>query len=135
MYRRPVATPRHPCPPRGSAAHDGPGRAHDTVHRRPVVVHKRAELDSTKHANNNIPDILARWRERQGESTRPRTAQSFLVPKSEIAANDYDLSINRYKEVVYDEIIHDSPQVILQSLNELEIEIQNDLRELEMLLK
>lgn len=96
---------------------------------------KRNPLDQSKHENNNIPDLLTRWRNTEGESERPRTAQSFLVPKAEIAANDYDLSINRYKEVVYDEIIHESPQEILRSLNELESEIQADLKALEWMIK
>src|SRR5438067_1767360 len=51
---------------------------------------KRIELDHTKHEQDNIPDIIARWRKRELESERPRTAQSFMVPMSEIAANGYD---------------------------------------------
>ena len=86
--------------------------------------------DQTKHENNNIPDILARWRDLETEATRTRTDQSFFVPKAEIAANDYDLSINRYKEVVYEETNHDSPQDILRELGELENEIQADLKAL-----
>lgn len=95
---------------------------------------KRNELDASKHENNNIPDIINRWRNLDGENSRTRTEQSFFVPKNEIAENDYDLSINRYKEVVYDEIIHDSPQQILQELNELESEICADLKALEKLI-
>ncbi|MEJ7577671.1 MAG: class I SAM-dependent DNA methyltransferase [Pyrinomonadaceae bacterium] len=90
--------------------------------------------DQTKHENNNIPDILARWRELETEASRTRTDQSFFVPKAEIAANDYDLSINRYKEVVYAETNHDSPQDILRDLEALEIEIQADLKALEALI-
>ena len=53
---------------------------------------------------NNLPDVLARWTERDGaERERPRTAQSFCVPKADIAAQGYDLSLNRYKEVVHEE--------------------------------
>ncbi|MEZ5447523.1 MAG: N-6 DNA methylase [Thiolinea sp.] len=47
---------------------------------------------------NDLPDILQRWQNLAGESGRKRTEQSFLVPKQEIADNDYDLSINRYKK-------------------------------------
>jgi len=90
--------------------------------------------DQTKHENNNIPDILARWRDLETEATRTRTDQSFFVPKAEIAANDYDLSINRYKEVVYAETNHDSPQDILRELGELENEIQADLKALEAMI-
>ena len=91
---------------------------------------QRTELDGSKHENNNIPDILARWRNRQTEKDRARTDQSFLVPKADIAANDYDLSINRYKEVVYEQIEHASPQEILAELETLELEIQADLKAL-----
>ena len=47
---------------------------------------------------SDLADILARWRNREAEGKRARTDQSFLVPKAEIADNDYDLSINRYKD-------------------------------------
>jgi type I restriction enzyme M protein len=90
--------------------------------------------DQTKHENNNISDITARWRNLDAETTRTRTDQSFFVPKAEIAANDYDLSINRYKEVVYEETNHDSPQDILRELGELENEIQADLKALEAMI-
>lgn len=95
---------------------------------------KRTPLDASRHENNNIPDITARWRNLEGEQARTRTDQSFFVPKVEIAANDYDLSINRYKEVVYEETNHDSPQDILRELGELENEIQADLKALEAMI-
>src|SRR5438045_9449155 len=91
--------------------------------------------DQTKHENNNIPDITARWRNLDAETARTRTDQSFFVPKVEIATNDYDLSINRYKEVVYEETKHDSPRDILRELCELESEIQADLKTLGAMLK
>ena len=95
---------------------------------------KRTPLDSTNHAQNNLPDILARWRNRAGEGDRPRTAQSFLVPKAEIAANGYDLSINRYKEIVYDAVDYETPAVILAELEALEEEIQEGMAELRRML-
>ena len=59
------------------------------------------------HEQNNLPDALARWANRDSdELNRERTDQSFCVPKTEIADNDYDLSINRYKEIVYLSLIH-----------------------------
>jgi type I restriction enzyme M protein len=73
--------------------------------------------------------------EGQGEGARQRTDQSFLVPKSEIAANDYDLSINRYKEVAYEAVEFDSPKVILSRLAKLEEEIEKGRKELEGMLK
>jgi type I restriction enzyme M protein len=63
-----------------------------------------------------------------------RTGKAFFVPKDEIQANGYDLSINRYKEVEYAEVEYEKPKVILQKLRDLEGEIQADLDELEKLL-
>jgi type I restriction enzyme M protein len=87
---------------------------------------------------SDLPDILARWQAyRSGDGTeaeRKRTDRSFLVPKEEIAGNDYDLSINRYKEVEYEAVEHDSPQEILARLAKLEEEIAEGRRELEGML-
>jgi len=94
---------------------------------------KRTLLNGTgpnQHANNNIPDILARWQKRAAEADRQRSEQSFLVPKAEIVGNDYDLSINRYKQIVYAEIAYDAPLVILDELAQLEAEIQAGMAEL-----
>ena len=92
-------------------------------------------LSAEEHAKNNLPDALARWKLRDGpERDRPRTAQSFCVPKDEIAANGYDLSINRYKEVVHEAVEHRSPTEILARLRELEAEIQAGMDELEGML-
>ena len=66
---------------------------------------------------------------------RPRTAQSFCVPKADIAAKGYDLSLNRYKEVIHEEVAHRPPTEILQSLGKLEAEIQKGMKELEGMLK
>jgi len=81
---------------------------------------------------NDLPDVLHRWLSRPpgrietwDEMDRPRTAQSFLVPKSEIAAQGYDLSLNRYREVEHEEVEHRDPQVILAELMDLEREIQD----------
>ena len=86
------------------------------------------------HEDNNIPDILARWQNRAAEKGRKRTDQSFFVPRKEIADNDYDLSINRYKEIVYEEIAYDPPLVILDELARLEAEIQQGMAELREML-
>jgi type I restriction enzyme M protein len=60
-------------------------------------------LSDAEHAKNNLPDVLARWTAtRWPNLKRSRTDQSFCVPKADIVANDYDLSINRYKEVVHE---------------------------------
>jgi type I restriction enzyme M protein len=95
----------------------------------------RAKLDGDEHAKNNLPDIAARWEKRSGaERKRPRTAQSFCVPKTEIAAAGYDLSINRYKEVVHEAANHRQPKEIIAELKVLEREIAEGLDELEGLL-
>ena len=83
---------------------------------------------------SDLPDILSRWQNRAAETERKRTDQSFLVPGAEIVGNDYDLSINRYKEVAYEAVEHDSPRVILQRLARLEEEIVAGRKELEGLL-
>jgi len=83
---------------------------------------------------SDLADILARWGKRKAEKKRARTDQSFLVPKSEIAENDYDLSINRYKEVVYEAVEYDPPKVILKRLAELDEEIAKGREELEGML-
>ncbi|QLQ29750.1 SAM-dependent DNA methyltransferase [Pseudoxanthomonas mexicana] len=96
---------------------------------------KRNLLDAGKHESNNLPDILKRWQKRGKESGRARTDQSFVVPKAEIAGNDYDLSINRYKQVVREAVQHDPPKKILAELKTLEAEIMRGMEELEGMLK
>jgi type I restriction enzyme M protein len=96
----------------------------------------REALTSEEHAKNNLPDVLARWKERdKSERKNARTEQSFCAPKVEIAAQGYDLSINRYKEVVHDHLEHRSPKEILADLEKLETEIQQEMKELEGMLK
>jgi type I restriction enzyme M protein len=94
-----------------------------------------AALTADEHAKNNLPDVLARWAQRDGsERERPLTAQSFCVPKADIADKGYDLSLNRYKEVVHEEIKHRAPKDILGDLARLEAEIQQATKELGRLL-
>ncbi|MEP0873085.1 type I restriction-modification system subunit M [Trichocoleus desertorum AS-A10] len=83
---------------------------------------------------NDIPDLLRCWQTRNPEQETDRTSKAFFVPKAEIAANNYDLSINRYKEVEHEEVEYEPPKVILQKLRSLEDEIRGDLNELERLL-
>jgi len=78
---------------------------------------KRAEIKA-----NDIPDILARYHNLADEAARQRTDQSFLVPFDEIKLNDWDLSINRYKEIVYDEIEYAPPAEIIQDIETLDKE-------------
>jgi type I restriction enzyme M protein len=93
-------------------------------------------LSGAEHTKNNLPDVLARWAQRgHSEQVRPRTAQSFCVPLAEIVARGYDLSINRYKEVLHEAVEHETPTEILAKLKVLEIEIQAGMLELEGMLK
>jgi len=80
--------------------------------------------------------VLARWGQRHGtERLRSREAQSFCVSKADIAAQGYDLSVNRYKEVVHEASEHLPPLDILTKLNQLEEDIQAGLKQLEGMLK
>ena len=79
---------------------------------------------------NDIPDILERYNNLDKEADRERTEQSFLVPKDEIKENGYDLSVNKYKEIVYEEVEYDKPQVIMENIVKLEEEILSSLEEL-----
>ena len=86
------------------------------------------------HKLNNIPDVLYRWFNKQGEAQRKRTDQSFYVPLQEIIDKNYDLSINRYKEVVYEEVQYDPPKVILQRIKELQAAMDKGIADLEAML-
>jgi type I restriction enzyme M protein len=85
--------------------------------------------------DNDIPDIVARYHNLASESNRLRTDKSFLVPFADIKANDWDLSINRYKEVVYDEVTYANPSAIIQDIKNLQEENKQKLLVLEELLK
>jgi type I restriction enzyme M protein len=93
-------------------------------------------LSAEDHTRNNLPDVLARWFAREGtEKQNARTAQSFCVPKADIAATGtYDLSLNRYKVVEHAEQSHDSPAAIIADLRKLETEISEGLTKLEAML-
>lgn len=79
---------------------------------------------------NDIPDILARFHNLEVEKDRMRTERSFFVDKASITEHDYDLSINRYKEVVYEKVAYDPPAVILHRLNKIDAEISSKMQEL-----
>ncbi len=93
-------------------------------------------IGGSEHEKNNLPDILARWSRRDGsEQDRTRTDQSFCVPKAEIATEGYDLSINRYKEVVYEETTYRPPLDIIKEIEDLDFDVQNDLSKLKGMLQ
>jgi len=84
--------------------------------------------------DNDIPDILKRWDNLKAESKRERTDKSFMVPVKEIRDNSYDLSINRYKEVVYEQKEYELPSVIIGQIEQLDEERQDLLQELKKML-
>lgn len=98
---------------------------------------KRTEIKT-----NDIPDIVTRFKSLskadsealEGEAERKRTDQSFMVPFSEIEANDWDLSINRYKEIVYEEVEYASPFELIAEIKQLDKERNEALKNLEELL-
>ena len=90
---------------------------------------KRSPVDA-----NDIPDIIARFRNLAAEEGRERTEQSFLVPKEEIVGNDYDLSINKYKKTEYKPVEYPPTSEIMAELRRLECEIKTAMDELEGML-
>ena len=86
-------------------------------------------------ADNDIPDIIARFRNPDAEKDRQRTEKSFFVPKAEIVENGYDLSINKYKKTEYKPVEYPPTNEILAQLRKLEQEIGAAMDELEGMLK
>jgi type I restriction enzyme M protein len=96
----------------------------------------KQKLSKEEHLSNNLPDILDRWKQREGaEKKNQRTAQSFVVAKSDIVTNGYDLSLNRYKEVIHEQTEHIAPIQLINEIKKLEKEIQTSLDDVERLLK
>ncbi len=105
---------------------------------------KRAELKG--EGSNDLPDAISQWHKYRGlieKNSRAATIEkhfgdkkekAFVVDAEDIKANKYDFSINRYKEVVYEEEVYDPPKKILKKLKKLELEILKDLEALERML-
>ncbi|HGJ7149934.1 TPA: N-6 DNA methylase [Streptococcus pneumoniae] len=108
----------------------GSSKAHKGIRQEIVENDKRQPI-----SDNDIPDIIERFHHLEKEAERQRTDQSFFVPVAEIKENDYDLSINKYKEIEYEKVEYEPTEVILKKINDLEKEIQAGLAELEKLLK
>ena len=85
--------------------------------------------------DNDIQDIIERFKNLDKEEERKRTEQSFMVEKKEIVDNEYDLSINKYKEIEYIPVEYPSTEEIMTNLHELELEINKNLAELDEMLK
>ena len=91
---------------------------------------KRNEVEE-----NDIPDIINRFHNLDAEKTRKRTEQSFFVLKQDVIDNDYDLSINKYKEIEYTPKEYPPTSELLADLKAIDKKISNGLSELEVLLK
>lgn len=93
-------------------------------------------LDDKRAAvpENDIPDIISRFHNLDGEMNRKRTEKSFMVPKQEIVDNEYDLSINKYKETEYETIEYPPTSEIMSDIREIERQINQEMSELEKLL-
>lgn len=85
-------------------------------------------------SDDDIPDIIERFNNLDAEVDRERTDKSFFVDKSEIVNNDYDLSINKYKKVEYEAVEYPSSAEIIADLDEIELEIASEMKELKNLL-
>ena len=88
----------------------------------------------TKMKEDDIPDIIRRFRNLEGETERKRTEQSFFVEKKEIVENGYDLSINKYKEVEYIPVEYPSTEEIMDKIMELDAEIAREMQKLRKML-
>lgn len=93
-------------------------------------------LDDKRTAvkENDIPDIIERFRNRDAEMDRKRTEKSFMVPKEEIVGNGYDLSINKYKKMDYVVVEYPPTSEILEKIMELDAQIAKELGELKAML-
>ena len=112
-----------------ASASDSGTSATDSKTLNPTANSERAPKTLNPTANSEGAEALE-----APEHERPRTSKSFLVPFEEIKANDWDLSINRYKEIVYEEIEYEKPQVIIDEIKELDQERTNALKALEEML-
>ena len=84
---------------------------------------------------NDIPDIIERFHNKDKEESRERTEQSFMVDKQEIVDNDYDLSINKYKKVEYVAVEYPPTEEILDEIDKLNAQIAKETAELRALLR
>jgi type I restriction enzyme M protein len=84
---------------------------------------------------NDLPDLVAQWNARDPRKHTNRAKKAFFIPVADIRENRYDLSINRYKEIEYEEVLYDPPLVILDRMEKIESEISVDLKQLRGMLK
>ena len=88
-----------------------------------------------KIKDNDIPDIVERFKHLDKEVDRKKTEKSFMINKKDIVDNDYDLSINRYKEIEYKPVKYPPTKDIIAEIEKLDKEANDSLQELKALLK
>ncbi|MBA4311169.1 MAG: DNA methyltransferase, partial [Chlorobiaceae bacterium] len=88
-----------------------------------------------KVAENDIPDIVEKWRSKSNLSSTNKKGKCFLVPADEIRANKYDLSISRYKEIEHKEVEYEKPEVIMKKITQLEKSIAADVEEIRRMIQ
>ena len=93
---------------------------------------KRTQLPADQ---NDLPDLVQRWAKRDAKIKNDLSARHFFVSAQQIRDNDYDLSVNRYREITHQEIDHTPPKRLITELNELEGEILSGINDLEAMLK
>lgn len=84
---------------------------------------------------NDLPDIVKEWKARSKHKNDDRKEKHFFVPVKEIINNNYDLSINRYKEIAYEPVKYEKPEKILENVEAIEQDIIKGIKELKGLLK
>lgn len=84
----------------------------------------------TEISENDIPDVITRFHNLKDEESRSRKEQSFFVTVDEIRDNNYDLSINKYKQVEREKIEYEPISNILQRIEESEGVYLKEYREL-----
>ena len=111
-------------------------------HRKPLLssdklgVKPSTKLTKDELVKNNLPNILSKWSENEDKKNKySRTEQSFVVKKEEKKNNDYDLSLNIYRKVIYQNEQHTSPTKLISEIKILEEEIQVELKKLEKAIK
>ncbi len=91
---------------------------------------KRNKLEG----HGDLQDVVDRYKKRDVKKDKDRKRKYFFVPKQELVNKDYDLSLSKYKEEVYEEVSYEKPKVILKKLTKIEETIEKELQELNDLL-
>ncbi len=91
---------------------------------------KRNKID-----RSDLQDIVKQYHERSTAKPAAETSgKSFFVTKKEVVDNDYDLSLSKYKQEVYEEIVYEKPAMIFEKLESIETNISKGLKELKELI-